>query len=1246
MRRFTVVYYRKTFFFKLFIFAFFALGKTHNLHSQLIQAFNTRYTTNQKGGIRILANVSASCSSGTSCTSATSQVPPSGTNQNGDFTMNYVDIDGLSSTFMSSSDSLNLANCSEILWAGLYWGARATSSVSGWSSRSSCKIRVNSGSYQTLTADQTIDAQSLGTHPSYYCFKDITSIVNSAGIRARFTVADVVTQTGGGNLWGGWSIIVVYKNVFQSMRNLSVFDGFANVGIGNSVDIPISGFTTPPSGPVSFELGVVSYEGDRGSTGDQLQFNGNGTFINVFDALHPTNDFFNSTISNLGTVTTFRNPSLNNTLGLDASTFSPTNTSFNYIGNNASSATIRITTSSENILARAVTSAIDIYEPDLRADVRVSDIDGGTIDPGDILEYTVVGKNIGSDLSLNTYLENTIDDRVDFVPGSISVTYGPNLGSKTDATGDDQGEYNSTTRKIRVRVGTGANGTTGGQMLASSTGADSTVIKFRVKVKDECMMFQCNPTIYNVAYIYGKGNISGNDYNNNGLSDTYNSQGCPVVLSNALTINVSGCPTTTINYPTTCANSSLQLSTTYSVNATYNWSGPNGFTSNIHNPVINPATSSNSGIYTLTVSFASLTCSLTLSKLVIIRPLPTINQSSLNHVTCFGQNNGSVQISASGATSPYNYLWSNGSTSTSLSNLGPGTYSVTVTDNFGCQNTASYTITEPPVLTASASITSNYNGRNISCNGAADGAATVTISGGTAPYSISWSNGATTQNISNLGPGTYTATITDSRGCTTSSSVTLTQPAAVSLSDVHLDVSCNGGTNGSITLSISGGTSPYTYLWSNAATTQNLSNIPAGTYNVTAKDVNNCTRTRTVIITQPTALVLSRTVVNVNCFGQNTGSIDLTVSGGTSPYNYSWSNSSTNEDLTNLLAGDYTVTVTDNKQCQQILLVTITQPNAALSTQLTAQNINCSGDTTGSISSTTIGGTPPYFYSWSNNATSQNIQGLAAGFYSLTVTDSKGCQTTSNATLTQPLALNLVLTGSNVTCYGLTNGSVSSSLSGGTAPFNYSWSNGETGANLSNLSAGNYFLTITDFNNCQISRNIVITAPLAPLSISSVKTNISCAGQTTGIVDITVNGGTPNYTFQWNNGVQTEDLNAIGAGIYTVIVTDSQGCQATKTDTLTEPSTALVVALSGNNLTCNGNLSGSVNSTVSGGSIPYSYSWSNSANSPDLVNVAAGTYTLTVTDAAGCQKVASQTITQPAVIALSDVRTPVSCRFG
>jgi hypothetical protein len=244
---------------------------------------------------------------------------------------------------------------------------------------------------------------------------------------------------------------------------------------------------------------------------------------------------------------------------------------------------------------------------------------------------------------------------------------------------------------------------------------------------------------------------------------------------------------------------------------------------------------------------------LTASKVITVNSPPVINLVNLTNVSCFNASNGSIQISATGS-SPFTYLWSNNSTSTSISNLSPNTYSVTVTDIRTCTSTASYTITQPTVLTATANVTSDYNGKNISCFSAADGAALVTYSGGTAPYSISWSSGPTIAAISGLAPGTYIATITDAKGCVKTASVTLTQPTIITLTDTHLNIGCFGQNTGSINLNVSGGTPGYIYTWSNGATTEDLSNLVAGTYTVTVTDANLCTATANVTIAQPVAV--------------------------------------------------------------------------------------------------------------------------------------------------------------------------------------------------------------------------------------------------------------------------------------------------------------------------------------------------------------------------------------------------------
>ncbi|MEO8406713.1 MAG: hypothetical protein ABI480_19020, partial [Chitinophagaceae bacterium] len=511
----------------------FILGFAVFSHAQLVTAFTIRYQSTQKGGIRYLSNTSATCSGGCA---GTSEVPPAGTSSDNGFTAVYVDVDADATTFSSSSDSLALPSCSQISWAGLYWGGEMTNVATNYATRNQVSIKTNGGAYTNLTADALQD-NSVG-FTTYHCFKDITSIVQAGGSNARYTLANVAVRTGGTNRFGGWTIVVVYKNDLQPTRNLTVFNGLANVSGTNTTDIPVSGFLTPLSGPVSFELGAVTYDGDRASTGDQLLFNGAGSFVNVSDAINPTNDVFNSTLgyNAVRKTTPFINPSYSNTLGYDADIFLPNNAAKNYIGNSATSATMRLTTGGETYLTQVVSLAIDVYEPDLRATVSVVDLNGGAVQPGDILEYTIVGKNIGSDPSVNTFITDTLERNVDYVPGSLRVTVGPNTGTKTDAIGDDQGEYIAASRVVKVRTGTGANGTTGGTVLNSPQGIDSTEIHFQVVTATDCIILACDNVIDNRAIISGTGNVSGNSFNNQSTPGGFDGLGCPIPGTTATTI--------------------------------------------------------------------------------------------------------------------------------------------------------------------------------------------------------------------------------------------------------------------------------------------------------------------------------------------------------------------------------------------------------------------------------------------------------------------------------------------------------------------------------------------------------------------------------------------------------------------------------------------------------------------------------------------------------------------------------------
>lgn len=743
------------------------------------------------------------------------ELPPSGTGYDNNYINGYVDIDTDVSTFMSSSDQLNLPNCTEITWAGLYWGGEVIATNTNYSLRNKVKLKVNNGTYTDLTADYVKD-NSTG-FKTYHCFKDISSILKTNGLTDRYTIANVVNDIGGKNLFGGWTIVVIYKNNTQTMRNLTVFDGLANVMAGtySTVDIPISGFQTPLSGPVTFELGLVVYDGDRSLTGDQLLFKGASTFVNLSDALHPQTDMFNSTLARNGVLTPLRNPSYNNTLGYDANIFSPNNSTKNYIGNNAISATIRQTTGGETYLTQVVTSAIDVYEPDLRSAVRVKNITHPGVtkaSPGDVLEYTVNGLNIGSDPSVNTFVTDTIEGNAQFVPGSLSITYGPNIGVLSDAAGDDQGEYIASSKVVRVRIGTGANSSVGGFVNNSPTGTDSTQFKFRVKATTDCVYLACDSIINNSAFIVGTGNISGNTFNNASNPGVFDAFGCPIPGSTQTPIATNGCPnpSATSNTPV-CLGGTINFTASLSASATYSWTGPNGFTSTLRQPSITNATTANSGIYTANIfitgtachfvypfnadinaanagpdQIGASTCGLTSVTLAGNKPTGTSGAWSIIAGTggSFADNTNPATTFSGTAGNSYTLRWT-------LNSGGCPSTNDDVLIKFNQGPTAS-------VLSGSSSIC--YNGY---------ASVKVVITGGTAPFTLTLNNGGgtftnyTSGNDIIVGPLTSTTTfsllsVTDASGCSSSGlsgNATITVSNAITGSGTisQLNVPVSGG---------------------------------------------------------------------------------------------------------------------------------------------------------------------------------------------------------------------------------------------------------------------------------------------------------------------------------------------------------------------------------------------------------------------------------------------------------------------
>ena len=393
--------------------------------------------------------------------------------------------------------------------------------------------------------------------------------------------------------------------------------------------------------------------------------------------------------------------------------------------------------------------------------------------------------------------------------------------------------------------------------------------------------------------------------------------------------------------------------------------------------------------------------------------------STVTNVSCFDGNNGSVTVSTpTGGTSPYTYSWNTVpvQTTQTATGLKAGTYTVTVTDSKGSQTTANATVTQPPVI--SNVVTSIVS--NISCFAGSDGSVTVsTPTGGTPPYTYSWNTNPvkTTQTAQNIAAGTYTVTVTDSKGCTKTSNVSITQPPAITnvLASTLKNVGCFGGSNGSVTVTTpTGGTPPYTFVWNSTPVqvTQTATNLPIGTYTVTITDTKGCIVTSSTSITQPTqplSNVVAQTTQNVKCHGTSTGIITVSNPvGGTPPYSYKWNTSpeQRTQIATNVPTGLYTVTVTDSNGCTATSIATVTEPAKITNVQTSIiKNVQCFGQSNGSAKvSDPRGGTPPYTYEWNSvpKQTSQTATYLRAGDYLVTVIDANGCTVQAQATITQP----------------------------------------------------------------------------------------------------------------------------------------------------------------------------------------------------------------------------------------------------
>jgi len=659
---------------------------------------------------------------------------------------------------------------------------------------------------------------------------------------------------------------------------------------------------------------------------------------------------------------------------------------------------------------------------------------------------------------------------------------------------------------------------------------------------------------------------------------------------------------------------------------TYNWS--NGGTGATINNLA-------AGTYTVTVTDnndATATASVTITQpsLLILSP-PTIT-----NVSCNGGDNGSIQAGATGGVSPYTFNWSEGSTGATISNLTAGSYTVTVTDDNDCTKTATYTVTQPEDITISL-VDLNHE----TCEGEEDGSITISVMGGVNPIFAEWSNGSFGTSITDLPPGIYSVTVTDFNDCTKTETYAINPGGfvVVTLNQIQ-HVSCAGGSNGSISVTASGGVEPYTFIWSNGATDSSITNLTAGSYVVTVTDSHGCQNVEEYTINQPTAIVIEIIQPTQNlCFGDSTADLTSNVTGGVAPYTELWSNGTIGFDNSNLHAGAYTVTVTDDNDCTSMMSATVIDP-PQLTVAVSTTDETAVGANNGTATATAGGGTPVYSYLWSNSGTTATITGLAPGTYTVTITDMNGCTVIgSGQVFAFGCTLDVMLGVDQLICDGDTS-IITPIVIGASGSVTYVWTDGSTGESLPVDQGGEYCVTVIDAAGCQDADCIVITEIIIP-PLTCPVTNESAPGANDGAIQC--DSLTDIVAYLWSNGATTSSITGLSPGQYCVTVTDNNSCTKSQCFYVQPGNCQMMVTAAQTDVGCYGDSTGSITLMVTGATEPVTYAWSNSETSPTINNLAAGSYFVTVADAAGCVENQSFIIIEPPPITITvDSIAPVS----
>ncbi len=623
------------------------------------------------------------------------------------------------------------------------------------------------------------------------------------------------------------------------------------------------------------------------------------------------------------------------------------------------------------------------------------------------------------------------------------------------------------------------------------------------------------------------------------------------------------------------------------------------------------------GTHTITAQ-SSTGCQATVDATLTEPPQITFTLTSVTDASCNGSADGSIQVAVVNGDFPFSYLWNNGQTTNPATGLAANTYTITVTDDDGCTADTSFAVGEPPAISVSVTASTPTL-----CFGSSDGTANAAALGGSSPYYFTWDNTETGDYAQALDAGNHTVTVTDDNGCTATNTINIIEPTQLTANITsQTDANCYGGADGSATVTAANATPPYLYMWSNGETNITTSTLSANSYSVTVTDNNNCFVVTSVTIGQPTQLIATITAFNdVSCNGGNDGSATVAAAGGVPGYTFTWSDGQTTTVASNLAAGFYDVSVSDSHGCPATASITINEQPPVSASIFAFTMVSCNGGSDGTATIAATGGSNTFTYLWSNGQTNATATGLAAGNYSVTVSDANNCSVVVDHTVTEPDVLTAtIISSTDVSCFGGNNGSATVQALGGFAPYAYSWSSGGNQDTDNSLVAGNNTVSVLDINGCIANTSVTLTQPPQLIMGSSQPTTI-CLGSNTTITG-SATGGVQPYTFTWNNGFvgSSQTVGPNSNTNYYVRVRDANNCLAgpDTVEVLVRPPLSVIVTPSFE--ICEGE-SGTVLATASGGDANFSYSWTNGLGiSPGPITVTPDTtttYTITVTDGCG-----------------------------